>query len=84
MPLVLFYFVLISLMLWSALLQLQHKSDMASFCAAAGGLLFYVSDILIAAGAIWQMNILLYRRVLVMITYYSAQLFITLFVLLQG
>lgn len=82
MPLVLIYFVLISLMLWSALMQLEHKIDIVSFFAVAGGILYYLSDILIAAGAIWQLKILLYRRMLVMVTYYSAQLFITLFVLL--
>ena len=82
MPLVLVYFVLISLMLWSAVLQLQHRRDFAGVLGAFGGLLFYVSDVLIAAGAIWQLRILLQGRVLVMVTYYGAQLLITLSVVL--
>lgn len=77
MPMALVYFALISLMLWSALLQLQHRMDLVGVLGAIGGLLFYVSDVLIAAGAIWRFRILLHGRILVMVTYYSAQLLIT-------
>lgn len=82
MPLVLTYLVLISVMVWSALLQLQNRMDLASLLGAGGALLFYVSDILIAAGAIWQLRVLLQGRILVMVTYYGAQYLITLSVLL--
>ena len=78
MPVALVYFVLISLMLWSALLQLQDKVNIYS---TLGGFLFYVSDILIAAGAIWRWRVLLHGRILVMLTYYGAQLLITLSVM---
>ena len=81
MPLVLVYFILISLMLWSALLQAQRRMDQPSFLGAAGGFLFYVSDILIAAGAVWKWRVLLHGRILVMFTYYGAQYLITLSVL---
>lgn len=80
-PVALMYFVLISLMFWSALLQLQRKRNFSGILAAVGGLLFYVSDILIAAGAIWRWRVLLHGRILVMLTYYGAQLFITLSVM---
>jgi len=82
MPLVLVYFVLISVMFWSALIRLQNRMDLASLLGAGGALLFYVSDILIAAGAIWQLRVLLQGRILVMVTYYGAQYLITLSVLL--
>ena len=82
MPMVLMYFVLISLMLWSAILQLHNNMDLVGFLAAIGGFLFYVSDVLIAAGAIWRLRILLHGRIFVMVTYYSAQLLITLSVIL--
>ena len=82
MPIALVYFVLISLMLWSALLQLQRRMDLVGVLGAIGGFLFYVSDMLIAAGAIWRFRILLHGRVLVMVTYYGAQLLITLSVVI--
>ena len=78
MPMVLLYFVLISLMLWSAVLQLQQQYNLPGFLGAIGGLLFYVSDVLIAARAIWQLRVLVHGRMLVMSTYYGAQLLITL------
>lgn len=78
MPIALAYFVLISLMLWSAILQLQETPNLLTCLGAIGGLLFYVSDVLIAAGAIWQLRVLLHGRILVMSTYYGAQLLITL------
>lgn len=81
MPMALVYFALISLMLWSALLQLQHRMDLVGVLGAVGGLLFYVSDVLIAAGAIWRFRILLHGRIVVMVTYYSAQLLITFSIL---
>ena len=78
MPVALVYFILISLMLWSAILQLQQSYSLFNVFGAVGGLLFYVSDVLIAAGAIWQLRVLLHGRILVMCTYYGAQLLITL------
>ena len=83
MPMVLVYFALISIMLWSALLQLEQIFYLSSVLGAIGGLLFSVSDVLIAAGAIWQLRVLLHGRVLLMCTYYSAQLLITLSVVTQ-
>ena len=83
MPMVLVYFALISIMLWSALLQLEQRFTLSSVLGAIGGLLFYVSDVLIAAGAIWQLQVLLHGRILVMCTYYGAQLLITLSVVTQ-
>ena len=83
MPMAILYFVLISLMLWSAILQLQHRFDLIGCLGATGGFLFYVSDVLIAAGAIWQFKVLLHGRILVMVTYYGAQLLITLSVLME-
>ena len=82
MPLVLAYFVLISVMVWSALVRVQNRMDLASLLGAGGALLFYVSDILIAAGVIWQVRVLLQGRILIMVTYYGAQYLITLSVLL--
>ena len=82
MPMALVYFSLISLMLWSAILQLQNKMNLVGFLGAIGGFLFYVSDVLIAAGAIWRLRILLHGRIFVMVTYYSAQLLITLSVVM--
>ena len=81
MPMALVYFVLISLMLWSAVLQLQQNITPVNILGAVGGFMFYVSDVLIAAGAIWQLRVLLHGRVLVMCTYYGAQLLITLSVI---
>ena len=78
MPVTLVYFILISLMLWSVILQLQQSYSLFNVFGAVGGLLFYVSDVLIAAGAIWQLRVLLHGRILVMCTYYGAQLLITL------
>ena len=83
MPMVLVYFALISIMLWSTLLQLEQKCYLSSVLGAIGGLLFYVSDVLIAAGAIWQLQVLLHGRILVMCTYYGAQLLISLSVVTQ-
>ena len=68
MPIVLMYFALISIMLSSALLQLEQRLNLSSVLGAIGGLLFYVSDVLIAAGAIWQLKLLLHGRILVMCT----------------
>ena len=83
MPMVLVYFALISIMLLSATLQLEQRFNLSSVLGAIGGLLFYVSDVLIAAGAIWQLQVLLHGRILFMCTYYGAQLLITLSVVTQ-
>ena len=83
MPIALLYFMLISLMLWSALLQVQKRGDLVGVLGAIGALLFYVSDVLIAAGAIWRLRVLLHGRILVMVSYYGAQLLISLSVLIS-
>jgi len=80
---VIVYFILISTMLWSAVLQLQLRSDLASALGAIGALLFYISDLLIAVSAVLKMRpLLLQGRALIMMTYYTAQLFILLSVML--
>lgn len=77
------YFILISTMLWSAVLQLQLRSGLASALGAVGALLFYISDLLIAVSAVLKMRpLLLQGRALIMMTYYTAQLFISLSVML--
>ena len=77
------YFILISTMLWSAILQLQLQGGVASIFGAVGALLFYTSDLLIAVSAVLKMRpLLLQGRALIMMTYYSAQLSIMLSVML--
>ncbi len=66
------YFTLLSLMLWSTLLRFQVEFDLSSFVGIVGGALFYVSDILIAVTAVWKVQLLHWRE-MIMITYYSAQ-----------
>ena len=71
------YFVLISVFVWGAVLRFLRIIDLASFVGAVGALLFYVSDILIAASAVWKVQVL-QGRALIMGTYFTAQLFIIL------
>ena len=78
--LIILYFILISLMLWTALIMFFVFFNISSFIGFLGALLFYVSDLSIAMSAVFPFRIFR-RRILVMITYYTAQLLITICVL---
>jgi len=75
--LMLFYFLILSTLLWSAVLLLLRQNSRNGICAAIGAVMFYTSDLLIAATAIFDLR-LLQGRALVMLTYYAAQLFLAL------
>lgn len=69
-----FYFALVSVMLWSSILNVQLRGWSASSAlGVVGAASFYISDLLIAVSAVWNVR-LLQGRVLVMLTYYLAQL----------
>ena len=73
------YFCILALMLWASLLRMWRHGDRASVSGAFGALLFFVSDISIVASALWGAQMILFQgRVLIMSTYYGAQLFIAL------
>ena len=73
------YFCILALMLWISLLRMGRHGDIASVSGAFGALLFFVSDISIAVSAVWGAQMILFQgRVLIMSTYYGAQLFIAL------
>ena len=69
------YFILLSVMVWSSILHFQTTMDRLSCIGMVGTLLFYFSDILIAASALWRVRIL-QGRSLTMAAYYTAQFFI--------
>ena len=69
------YCVLISTMFWSALIQAHHTLYSHTIMGAAGAALFYASDLLLSVNK-WGMK-LPYAQILIMTTYYSAQLCIT-------
>lgn len=69
------YCVLISMMLWSALIQAHRSLNDRTILGAAGATMFYTSDLLLSVNK-WGMK-LPCAQVLIMTTYYSAQLFIT-------
>lgn len=76
------YFILVSTMLWSAVLRLQLNGDWASGLGVMGAILFYISDLLIAVSAMWKMRpMLLQGRALIMVMYYGAQLIISMSVI---
>ena len=76
------YFILMSTMLWSAVLQLQLNGDWASGLGVMGAILFYISDLLIAVCAMWKLRIMLLQgRALIMVMYYGAQLIISMSVI---
>lgn len=75
--LIIFYFIILSTLLWSGALLCMRQTDMTGICSVIGAAMFYTSDMLIAAGAIWEFRVL-QGRGLVMITYYSAQLLLAL------
>ncbi len=78
--LILIYFGLISLMLWSSFNLMIVFCNVPSLFGVIGGGLFYVSDLFIALSAIYDLFIFK-RRILVMLTYYSSQFFIALCIL---
>lgn len=69
------YCVLISTMLWSALLKMLRNPSEKSFMGATGAGLFYLSDLTLSVNK-WGKKIP-YAQVLIMSTYYTAQLLIT-------
>lgn len=77
--LIFMYFAILSLLLWSGLVLLLRQNDFAGVCSAVGAALFYISDMLIVATAIWDARIL-QGRALIMLTYYTAQLCFAIFV----
>ena len=77
MAMILSYFFILSLLLWSGLLLFLRRKDYVGTGAAVGTIMFYISDLLIAAGAFWDLR-LLRGRGLVMLTYYTAHLFLVL------
>ena len=66
------YCILISLMLWSSLVQMFHSHDRGTFVGVIGAAMFYTSDLLLGVNR-WRIKIL-FGSELVMITYYVAQL----------
>ena len=79
--LIVIYISLISMMLWSALLQHAVVSNVQSLLALIGGILFFISDLMIVVSAVFS-HWIFKRRMLVMTTYYFAQLLIAISVLL--
>lgn len=73
--LVLLYSALISMMLWSALVQAYRSLNYHTIFGTVGATMFYISDLLLCVNK-WQMK-LPYAQVFIMSTYYSAQLCIT-------
>lgn len=78
--LILVYFVLISLMLWSSVCLYLHLVTTPAMMGLIGGALFYVSDLCIALSAIFD-SIIFKRRIVVMTTYYASQFCMTVSVL---
>lgn len=79
--LIVVYISLISMMLWSALLQHAVISSVQSALALSGGVLFFISDLMIVVSAVFS-HWVFKRRILVMMSYYFAQLLIAISVLL--
>ena len=77
---ILLYFGLISLMLWSSLSLFVLFYDFPSLLGLLGGSLFYISDACIALSAIYEL-VIFRRRILVMLTYYASQFFVATCVL---
>ncbi len=68
------YCVLISLMLWGAVVQFHHKPEGDATIGVFGAAIFYTSDALLVVDR-WRRNVA-YGEVLIMVTYYMGQLFI--------
>ena len=75
------YTLLISAMLWCAIMQAQKFPSAVTVSGAVGAGLFYTSDVLLAVNK-WREKIPI-ANVLIMGTYYAAQLLITMFVALS-
>ena len=73
------YCVLISTMLWSALIQASQSGTKSAIIGALGSALFYLSDLLLSVNK-WGKQIP-YAQILIMTTYYCAQILITGYVL---
>ena len=73
--LVLVYFLILSALLWAGILLLLRQTDFVGACSAIGAMFFYISDVLIGASAVLDLRIL-QGRGLIMITYYTAQVFL--------
>ena len=69
------YSVLISAMLWSALIQAHRSYTLRTAMGAAGATMFYTSDLMLSINK-WGKK-LPKAQILVMSTYYSAQILIT-------
>lgn len=78
--LILLYFVLISSMLWSSICLYIHLATTSAMLGLFGGVLFYVSDLCIVLSAIFE-SWIFKRRVIVMVTYYASQFFMTMGIL---
>ena len=76
------YSLLISAMLWSALIQVSKFATENTILAAFGAALFYISDVTLSVNK-WGMKVPC-AQVLIMSTYYCAQIFITGSVLLTA
>ena len=76
------YIAMISTMLWMALLQHAVFGSVQSLLALVGGTLFFMSDLSILLSAIFSSHWIFKRRIFVMVTYYAAQLFIVISILL--
>ena len=75
------YCVLISVMLWCAFVRAQLTPSKSNVAAAIGACLFYMSDLVLAL-KLWRIKIPS-MDILVMVTYYGAQLFISRSVMVQ-
>ena len=73
------YAVLISMMLWSALVQANRNLSELTVLGAVGALMFYLSDVLLVVNK-WYVSVP-FASVSIMATYYTAQLLITTSVL---
>lgn len=69
------YCTLISTMLWSALIQAHRSYTLRTGMGAAGAAMFYTSDLMLSVNK-WGIK-LPKAQILVMTTYYSAQILIT-------
>ena len=69
------YAVLISMMLWSALVQANRNLSQLTLLGAVGALMFYLSDMLLIVNK-WSVSVP-FANVFIMATYYAGQLLIT-------
>ncbi len=74
------YCVLISVMLWCALVTLQQDPQLSTLQGAIGAGLFYTSDLLLSLNR-WGKGPIPYGNYLIIATYYAAQVFIFLSVI---